>query len=112
MKVLRKVIGALVFVAGWGLAAWVGVYLCFVGGITDIVNAAEAHPVAGSKLAWGIFLVAVIWEFALFGIGIALSLLAGLIGFETPGHRHKRLRRERLVARGRALGAPLGQMEG
>lgn len=51
---MRKVLAAIVFLAGIALAIYVGLWLMFVGGISQVIDAAQEDPVEGGKVAWGV----------------------------------------------------------
>jgi len=40
---------------GIAFGFYVGVWVCFVGGIIDIINAIKADEIEALKIAWGIF---------------------------------------------------------
>lgn len=51
---MRKVLGVLIGLAGFGLAIYVGLWLMFVGGIVQVIEAAQEDPVPASEVAWGV----------------------------------------------------------
>jgi uncharacterized BrkB/YihY/UPF0761 family membrane protein len=70
---MRKTLGVIIAVVGGLLAAYVGLWLMFVGGIIQIVDAVQEDPVEGAEIAWGIVRVV----FA----GAATTLTFWAIGF-------------------------------
>jgi len=66
-------IGVLLIIAGVLLGSYVGLYLCFYGGILQIVNSLQADPISGSEIAMG---VVKIMCFALTGAIAAFVLLS------------------------------------
>lgn len=55
MKILRDFLAVLLFVAGIVAALYVGIYIMFVCGIIQVVEAVRAQPDwDAAKLAWGI----------------------------------------------------------
>jgi len=55
---IRGVLAIIVAILATAAGIYVGVFLLFVGGIAQIVDAAQARPVDGSDLAWGIVKIA------------------------------------------------------
>ena len=51
---MRNFIGLLMIIAGIILGLYVGVVVCFVGGITQIIVAITTPPVLASPIAWGV----------------------------------------------------------
>lgn len=51
---MKFVIGALLCLAGFALGAYVGLWVCFVGGIIDIINQVKAPEVDATVVAWGV----------------------------------------------------------
>jgi hypothetical protein len=50
---MKTFLGVLLIIAGLALAAYVGVWLCFIGGIVQVVEAVKATPVSGLDIALG-----------------------------------------------------------
>ena len=48
-----KILGVLIVLVSLALAGYVGVYLCFIGGVVQIVNSITMDPVVASGIAWG-----------------------------------------------------------
>ena len=51
---MKATIGVLMFLAGLALAAYLGLWVMFVGGIVQIVEAVKAAPVDSWGIAYGI----------------------------------------------------------
>ena len=51
---MKAVMAILFCVAGILLGLYVGIWLCFIGGIVQIVEAAKANPVSSWGIAFGI----------------------------------------------------------
>ena len=51
---MKGLLGVLVIIAGVALGLWLGLYVCFIGGIVDAVEAVKATPVESLGLAVGI----------------------------------------------------------
>lgn len=51
---MKQLLGVLLIVAGVALGLYVGLWVCFIGGIVDVVDAVKATPVEAMNLAWGI----------------------------------------------------------
>jgi len=49
-----RLLGLLLVVAGIAAGLYVGVYLCLVGGIVDIVEQFKAPEMEGMAIAWGV----------------------------------------------------------
>ena len=64
---MRNAIGILLMVAGVAFGVYVGVWLLFIGGIVQIIDAIQATPISGVDL----------------GIGILRILFAGAAGVVT-----------------------------
>jgi uncharacterized BrkB/YihY/UPF0761 family membrane protein len=64
------------------LGIYVGIYLMFIGGIVQIIDAVQATPVEGAGIAWGVlrivFAGAAGWLSFILGF-----VLAGLFGVAT-----------------------------
>lgn len=84
---MRKILGVLIIVLGGVLAAYVGLYIMFVGGIVQIVNAVTSEPVEGPGIAWGILRIA----FASLSFALILwtSVLSGVAIYDRSPYRRK-----------------------
>jgi hypothetical protein len=51
---MRNAIGIAMMVAGLALGLYVGLWLCFIGGIVQIVEAVKADPISAMDIAIGI----------------------------------------------------------
>lgn len=61
---MKTLIGLLLVLAGIALGLYVGIWVCFIGGIVEIVTAIKATPVPALQLA----------------VGIAKILFSGVLG--------------------------------
>lgn len=73
---MRNVIGILLMVAGVAVAVYVGLWVCFIGGIVQCIEAVKATPVD----AWGIAFGVVRIVFAGFA-GVITAFFAIIPGF-------------------------------
>jgi len=51
---MRGLIGILFIVGGILLGLWLGLWVCFIGGIVQIVEACKADPVSAFGIAFGV----------------------------------------------------------
>ena len=51
---MKQFLGILLVIAGLALGVCIGFYLCFIGGIVQIVSALTATEIAATAIAWGI----------------------------------------------------------
>lgn len=51
---MKTVLGILIIIGGIALGIWIGIWICLVGGIIQIVEALKATPVSSWGIAWGI----------------------------------------------------------
>lgn len=65
---MRKFFGILLIILGIAVGIYVDVWIFFVGGITEIVNALNMHPIDGAQVAWGC-----VKTFLLTGVGIFVT---------------------------------------
>jgi hypothetical protein len=87
---IRKIAGVLVGLAGTALGAYVGLYLLFVGGMSQLVDAVQEDPVKGSDVAWGVVKVT---GATIVGVGIAtIALFMAAFLYEEGQIRSKRKR--------------------
>lgn len=56
---MRNVVAVLMIVGGVALGLYVGVWLCFIGGIVQIVDGVKAIPTDGLDIALGILRIVV-----------------------------------------------------
>lgn len=75
---MKKIIGILIAIVGIALGIYVGVWLMFIGGITQIVN--SINPVNGLGIAFGIARIVfceigglIAWLSVVIGSAIGLS---------------------------------------
>ena len=54
---MKMVLGIMLCLAGIVAGLYVGVYVCLVGGITQIIDGVRADPVSAAAVAWGIALI-------------------------------------------------------
>lgn len=83
---MRKALAVLVFLVGAALAIYVGLWVMFVGGIEQAIDAAQEDPVNGGGVAWGIVRVI----FAATATGLVFWASAALAVL-TSGEARKRL---------------------
>jgi len=75
----REVVGSVMIVAGVALGLYVGLWVCFVGGIVDVIEQIRAEHLEALVVAWG---VAKILFAGLFGwIAAAVLLIPGVALF-------------------------------
>lgn len=72
---MRNVFGVLLIVAGVAFGVYVGLWLMFIGGIVQIIDAVKATPVDGLDIAIGI--VKIIFAGAAGGISAVVAILPG-----------------------------------
>jgi hypothetical protein len=76
--VIVKLLAIIAFIVGCLLAWFIGIDYMLIGGISDVVNAAQLDPIPGDTVAWGVVR-------ALFGFTVAAFLfwlgcfVAGLV---------------------------------
>lgn len=51
---MSKIAGVLLIVATIAAGIYFDIVVMLVGGITEIVHGATAHPVSGSQIGWGV----------------------------------------------------------
>jgi hypothetical protein len=51
---MKVIAGLLCVLAGLVLGVYVGLWLCFIGGIVDIINAVKATEIVATAIAFGI----------------------------------------------------------
>jgi hypothetical protein len=51
---VKTLVGILLMFAGLALGVYVGIWVCFVGGIVDIINQIKAPDMSASIIAWGV----------------------------------------------------------
>lgn len=56
---MRNVLGIILIVAGVAFGVYVGVWICFIGGIVQIVDAVKATPVSGVDIGLGILRIVI-----------------------------------------------------
>ena len=65
----RNILGIALIVAGVILGVYVGIWVCFVGGIVDVIEQIRAENIEALSIAWG----------------VAKVLFAGLFGIVSGG---------------------------
>ena len=50
----KKILGIVMLIAGAFLGLYVGVWVCFIGGIVDIIHQVQAEYAQAAPIAWGI----------------------------------------------------------
>ena len=74
---MKKIIGILIAIVGIALGIYVGVWLMFIGGITQIVN--SINPINGLGIAFGIVRIVFCEIGALIAwLGVVIGLAIGL----------------------------------
>jgi hypothetical protein len=77
---MKAILGIIVIVGGIALGIYLGLWVCFVGGIIGFIDAVKANPVDAYGVAWSIVRVLfagfVGWGTAAISIGIG-SLIKG-----------------------------------
>jgi uncharacterized membrane protein len=76
MKIL---FGLLIIIASVLGGIYIGVWVCFIGGIVDVITALQASPIDALGIAWGIFKfliasVAGVWA-AVLGVVTGLAIM-------------------------------------
>lgn len=51
---MKTIIGVLFIIGGIVLGLWLGVWVCLVGGIVQIIDSVKQTPVPALDVAWGI----------------------------------------------------------
>lgn len=76
----KRILGLVLILGGIALGLWLGLWVCFFGGIASIIEGAKANPVDQLELAWGIIKFLSAWAVGLFSAivlvmpGIALVM--------------------------------------
>lgn len=93
----RKLAASLLFLLGAATAVVVGIWLCLVEGLEEIINACQASsPVNASALAWGLVKVFLLAEIAFYGAIVGGWVLSYVVWTgETKRERARRLARRR-----------------
>lgn len=79
MNALRKATGVVLILATIAAGIWFDVVVMLVGGITEIVRGAEAHPASGHDLGWGI--AHIVFSGLVFAAAWLLVVLRGALFF-------------------------------
>ena len=73
MKVARRAAGVTLIVSGVAIGAYVGLWICFIGGIVSVVDGFKATPTDGGLIAWGLLKACIFSTLsaagAIFGLG-------------------------------------------
>ena len=57
---MKMVFGILMIVGGIALAIYLGIWVCFIGGIVEIINEIRSsQPVVAMNIAWGILRIVI-----------------------------------------------------
>ena len=75
MLYMKPAIGLFLILAGIILGFYVGFWICFVGGIIQIIEAVAVSPVLASGIAWGI--VKIVFAGAAGWIAALLCIIPG-----------------------------------
>ena len=83
---MKVIIGLVLLVLSVIIGLWLGVWVMFIGGIVQIINAVQVHPVHAVDIAIGLFRI--------FGAGIVgffsfMVLFAAGLGFLDSGVKSK-----------------------
>lgn len=77
---MRKALGVIIAVVGGLLAVYVGLWLMFVGGITQVIDAVQEDPVEGAEVAWGVVRIvfaSAATAFTFYAVGFLAYLVGG-----------------------------------
>lgn len=77
---MRKVLAALIAVVGIAFAVYVGLWIMFVGGISQIIDAVQEDPIEGGEVAWGIARVVFASAATAFVMWVSLAVAALVAG--------------------------------
>lgn len=70
-----KGFGCLLILVGIALGLYVGLWLCFIGGIVQVVEAIKAEPVSAWGIAWGVLRIVLAGP-----VGWGSFLLCSMVG--------------------------------
>lgn len=87
----RRLFASFLFLLGVAGAVLVGIWLCFVDGIIDIVHAAQASPLNGGELAWGIVKVFILGGIACYA-SVAIGWICAYVAWTGKPQRPRRRR--------------------
>ena len=73
---MRNFAGICLIVVGVGLGLYVGLWLCFIGGIVQIVDAVKATPTEGMDIAIGI--VKIVFAGFAGGVSAFVAVIPGM----------------------------------
>ena len=51
---MKAIIGVMLILAGIALGLYLGVWVCFIGGIVDIIDQIKAPELSAMAVAWGV----------------------------------------------------------
>lgn len=74
---MSKILGTLLMLAGVALGLYVGVWLCFVGGIVDLVEVVKYANYEALKIGWGV--VKIMFAGAFGGLAAYLLIIPGWV---------------------------------
>lgn len=89
---MKALLGVFMILAGIALGLYVGLWLMFIGGIIQFVNAVTADPVNGAGVGWG---VVRIFSASFVGWLSAAVLIIPGVGLIGSGSRRSRTVRQR-----------------
>lgn len=73
---MKFTLGVLLIVAGAAFGVYVGVWVCFIGGIVQIIEAIKASPVEALDIAFGI--VRIIFAAAAGALSAFVAVIPGM----------------------------------
>lgn len=72
---MKTILGLLIIIASIIGGVYIGVWVCFIGGIVDVITALQASPIDALGIAWGIF------KFLIAGVaGMWAAVLGAMFG--------------------------------
>lgn len=85
--IVKTAIGIASMIIGLCVAAYVGLWLMFVGGIMQVIDGVKSDPVDGSDVAWGI--VRIVFASPVSGIAAFFFFVIALSCFRDNRHPYK-----------------------
>jgi hypothetical protein len=90
---VNKLIGVLLIIGGVVAGVYAGFWLCFVGGILDIVHGFKADPTNDGQIVWGFIKALVLPETVGVVVFVVIALIGAIfLGWEKTPRRRARLR--------------------
>jgi hypothetical protein len=75
---VRRVIGMIVIVCGIGFGIYIGLWVCFIGGVIDVIEQVRSVELSASATIWGMEKIAFAGSIG-YLIGGCISFLGGII---------------------------------